>query len=74
MWCQAARCKWLKEGDANTSFFHKITNMKTRRNMINSLYTECRFISDEGEKKDHVYSYFKKIFGEKPDLRLKLTT
>lgn len=38
-WCQRARHRWLKEGDANTTFFHRTTNMQRRNNYIHSLLT-----------------------------------
>ncbi|KAL8533767.1 hypothetical protein ACS0TY_009966 [Phlomoides rotata] len=31
---QKARCKWIKEGDANTSFFHKVINKRWKGNEI----------------------------------------
>nr|UBX54584.1 Line-1 retrotransposon [Lupinus angustifolius] len=31
---QKSRCKWLKEGDANTSYFHACINNRRRRNQI----------------------------------------
>ena len=45
-WKQRSRIQWLKEGDLNTSFFHKIVNYRRRKNTISSLlinntWSEC---------------------------------
>jgi len=34
---QRSRSKWLKEGDANSKFFHKCVKMRSSRNMIKAL-------------------------------------
>lgn len=36
-WHKISRCKWLKEGDGNTSYFHKVANGRKMKNLILSL-------------------------------------
>ncbi|XP_068336635.1 uncharacterized protein [Pyrus communis] len=39
-WCQRSRVKWLREGDANTQFFHSSTLQRRKRNKIVKLRAE----------------------------------
>lgn len=55
--------KWLLEGDANTAFFHGIANGRKRKSTILSLEDEGRQIEDPAELKQHIYQYYKNLFG-----------
>lgn len=36
-WMQRSTCRWLKDGDRNTRFFHSLASSKLRRNMVLSV-------------------------------------
>ena len=42
-WRQSSRIKWIKEGDSNSKFFHRVANGRRKKKFINSL------VSEEGE-------------------------
>ena len=52
-WRQKSREIWLKEGDRNTSFFHKMANAHKRRNHMSRLkingvwYNECAGLKEQ---------------------------
>ena len=35
---QKSRCKWLKQGDSNTAYFHKIINSNRRKNTLRGMH------------------------------------
>ena len=39
-WRQKSRVKWIKEGDCNSKFFHRMTNGRRSRKFIKSLISE----------------------------------
>ena len=42
-WRQSSRIKWIKEGDSNSKFFHRVANGRRKRKFINLL------VSKEGD-------------------------
>lgn len=42
MWHKKSRVQWLKEGDNNTKFFHKMANARRSINGIHSLLIGMR--------------------------------
>lgn len=72
MWHKKSRIQWLKEGDQNTKFFHKMASIRRSINHIHSLR-----IGDEMEEnveviKAYTEEYFMKQFREDRPLRPKV--
>ncbi|RVW38145.1 hypothetical protein CK203_091289 [Vitis vinifera] len=67
-WRQKSRALWLKEGDSNTKFFHRMANARRRENFISSLTVMGIRLSKEEELKEWIGSYFKSMF-EDPIVR-----
>lgn len=63
------RCKWLKEGDADTTFFYRLACMGNRVNKIHSLRDGEDIIQDEKSIHNHIFKHFKALFGQKNNFR-----
>ncbi|GKV14959.1 hypothetical protein SLEP1_g25757 [Rubroshorea leprosula] len=72
MWQQKSRKMWIKEGDANTKFFHRSVNGRRRRNEICSITVEGKQLTRVTEIKEGVAEYFQKLFTEEVWQRPKL--
>ena len=46
-WRQKSKEIWLKEGDRNIKFFHRMANPHRRRNTISQLYINGELIREE---------------------------
>ncbi|GKV50907.1 hypothetical protein SLEP1_g57586 [Rubroshorea leprosula] len=64
MWQQKSRMVWLKEGDANTKFFHRCVKGRNRRNEIN--FIQIKGVQHTGVLgiKKAVAEHFEKLFTE----------
>ena len=60
-WRQKSREIWLKEGDRNTGFFHRMANSHRRRNSINSICINGRRLVKEAEVKDGLVGAFQSL-------------
>lgn len=59
-----ARVTWIKEGDQNTTYFHKIVNNRRSQNQINSLKIGINDIKNQKTIQDHIDNHFKNIPGQ----------
>ncbi|GKV25907.1 hypothetical protein SLEP1_g35285 [Rubroshorea leprosula] len=64
MWQQKSRLMWLKEGDANTKFFHRCVKGRWRKNEINSIQINGDQHKDVGEIKEKMAGYFEQLYTE----------
>ena len=63
-WRQKSRELWLKEGDNNTRFFHRIANAHSKRNWPSKLKVNGCWHSEENNLKNSVVEAFQKLYSE----------
>ncbi|XP_061999224.1 uncharacterized protein LOC133716539 [Rosa rugosa] len=62
-WKQRSKVQWLKEGDSNTSYFHRKAANRRRKNSLRGLYNEDGEWCDDDEGLEKVVtSYFSTMF------------
>ncbi|GAU23240.1 hypothetical protein TSUD_172690 [Trifolium subterraneum] len=60
---QRSRSKWLKEGDANSRYFHNCIKARHRRNNVVALRTSNGWVEGPIPVREEVVSYFRNHFG-----------
>ena len=63
-WRQKSKAHFIKEGDNNTQFFHRIANSHRRTNQIREVEVDGFRYEDELEVTDHVVDFYKKLYQE----------
>lgn len=71
-WRRWSRCRWLKEGDKNTRFFHGLTSTRRRGNRISSLLDKEKWLDTQEEIIDHTKDYFNSLYAKEECTRPKL--
>ena len=62
-WRQKARVKWVKEGDCNSKFFHKVANGRQNRKYIKVLENERGLVLNNAESiTEEILLYFEKLY------------
>lgn len=63
-WAQRAKHKWISDGDANTSNFHKIASLKHKKHLITSMEINGEIFTDFPTIQKHGVSFYKNLFGK----------
>ena len=62
-WRQKARVKWVKEGDCNSKFFHKMANGRQNRKFIKVLENERGLVLNNSKSIiEEILLYFEKLY------------
>ena len=61
--------QWLKEGDKNTKFFHKMANAHKRYNNIDELVIQGELTQDPAKIEGEIVDFYKKLYTETTDWR-----
>lgn len=64
MWQRRSGETWLIKGDSNTGYYHGIANGRRRKYYIFSLQKGDQIISQFKDIQNHVYEYYKSLFGK----------
>ena len=69
-WRQKSRELWLKEGDNNTRFFHRMVNAHGRRNWLSKLKVNgCWYSKENNLKKKSMVGAFQKLYSKEEGRR-----
>ncbi|RVW80668.1 Transposon TX1 uncharacterized 149 kDa protein [Vitis vinifera] len=68
-WRQKSRELWLKEGDNNTRFFHRMANAHCRRNWLSKLKVNGYWHSEENNLRNSVVGAFQELYQEEEGWR-----
>ena len=58
---------WLKEGDRNTGFFHKMVNAHRRRNSVDRIRINGVWLTKENEIKKGIVNAFRSLLSNSGD-------
>ncbi|KAL6320735.1 hypothetical protein AAG906_008735 [Vitis piasezkii] len=63
-WRQSSRELWLREGDKNTGFFHRMANAHRRNNSMDKIKINGRWLEEEREVREGVVNAFQQLLSE----------
>ena len=70
-WRQKSRVLWLKEGDNNTKFFHKMANSHRRRNYMENLEVDGIVYEEPQDIRDQALHFYELLYQENEGWRPK---
>lgn len=68
-WHQRSRIRWLKEGDCNTKFFHKVASYNKSLDAIYGLMINGVWTENKSKIKNEVESYYVNLFKDDVPIR-----
>ena len=63
-WRQVSRELWLKEGDKNTGFFHRMANAHRRNNSLEKIKINGGWLEEEQEVREGLVNAFQRLLSE----------
>ena len=69
-WRQKSKALFIKEGDNNTRFFHRIANSHRRSNQIRGVEVDGVLFEEESYVTDQVVDFYKRLYQELEAWRL----
>ena len=63
-WRQLSREIWLKEGDRNTGFFHRMASAHRRKNSLDRIKINGEWLSEEQEIREGIANVFHQLLTE----------
>ena len=63
-WRQKSRVLYLKEGDSNTRFFHRMANSNRKNNCIENLMIDGALSSNQDRIADHIEHFYMNLYSE----------
>ena len=63
-WWQKSRALWLREGDKNTKFFHRLANSNRRYNSISTLSINGELSTDSDVISEFITQFYQHLFEE----------